>query len=202
VLVIVLIADLCFYAMHYACHKVPFLWRIHAAHHSAEALTVFTGLRAHPLEFVIFNLPGAIATAIATGVMLYFTGPQFAHGAGPLLFLKLLYDQVLLLLEHSHIRVSYGKLNWILYSPILHQIHHSAEIRHRDKNLASFCSLYDWLFGTLYVPKGREEFRWGKTPEEMGERNPHRTLRQFYLEPIVGAFRTLVGRREFKTPAI
>ena len=194
VVVIVMVSELGFYAAHYACHRVPFLWRIHAAHHSAEVLTPFTGIRAHPLEFIILNLPKVIGAAIATGVMLYFTGPQLAHGAAPLLFFKLLYDQLIVLLEHSHLRVSYGKLSYFLCSPIMHQIHHSAELRHRDKNMGSFCSIYDWMFGTLYLPKGPEEFHLGKTLEETGDRNPHRTLKQFYIEPIVGAYRTFAGR--------
>jgi sterol desaturase/sphingolipid hydroxylase (fatty acid hydroxylase superfamily) len=191
--VIVLVSDLGFYAAHYACHKVPSLWRIHAAHHSAEVLTPFTGIRAHPLEFVILNLPKAVGAALATGVILYFGGPKLAHGAAPLLFFKFLYDQLIVLLEHSHLRVSYGKLSYILCSPIMHQIHHSAEIRHRDKNMGSLCSIYDWIFGTLYLPKGPEEFHFGKTLEETGDRNPHRTLKQFYIEPAVGAYRTFAG---------
>jgi sterol desaturase/sphingolipid hydroxylase (fatty acid hydroxylase superfamily) len=194
-LLIILIAELGFYAAHYACHKMPALWRIHAAHHSAEVLTPFTGIRAHPLEFVILNLPKLIGASIATGIVLYFTGPQLAHGAAPLLFFKMMYDQLIVLLEHSHLRISYGRLNYLLCSPIMHQIHHSAELRHRDKNIGGFCSLYDWLFGTLYLPTGPEEFQLGKNLEETGDRNPHRTLKQFYLEPIVGAYRTYADRR-------
>ena len=192
--VIVLISELGFYVAHYACHRVPLLWRIHAAHHSAEVLTPFTGIRAHPLEFIILNLPKVIGAGIATGVLLYFSGPNLAHGAAPLLLIKFFYDQLIVLLEHSHLRLSYGKLSYLLCSPIMHQIHHSAEIRHRDKNMGSFCALYDWMFGTLYVPKGPEEFHLGKNLEETGDRNPHRTLKDFYLEPVVGAYQTFAHR--------
>src|SRR5262249_53741935 len=34
---------------HYADHRLGFLWRFHALHHSQEELSVFTSFRAHPL---------------------------------------------------------------------------------------------------------------------------------------------------------
>jgi lathosterol oxidase len=34
----VLVADLSEYGIHYAFHKVPWLWRFHAIHHSSKAL--------------------------------------------------------------------------------------------------------------------------------------------------------------------
>ena len=77
---------------------------------------------------------------------------------------------------------------------MLHQIHHSAEPRHRDKNLGGQLSVFDWLFGTIYVPQGREAYRWGLNDRELGENNPHVRLRDFYFEPAAHAWRLLTRR--------
>ena len=35
----------------------------------------------------------------------------------------------------------------------MHQIHHSLDPKHHGKNLALNFALFDWLFGTLYIPE-------------------------------------------------
>ncbi|MEZ4574494.1 MAG: sterol desaturase family protein [Vampirovibrionales bacterium] len=65
-------------------------------------------------------------------------------------------------LRHSHIWISYGpRLEQLFISPAQHQIHHSAEERHWDKNMGLILAIWDKAFGTLYVPKGKESFRLG-----------------------------------------
>ena len=44
--------------------------------------------------------------------------------------------------------------------------------------------IFDWMFGTLYVPAKDEQYRWGLNEAERGDANPHRTLRDFYCEPF------------------
>ena len=46
----ILAADAVEYASHRAYHEVPFLWRIHAIHHSPEAMDWLSGSRLHFLE--------------------------------------------------------------------------------------------------------------------------------------------------------
>src|SRR5262249_56149671 len=43
----VVVADICEYFIHLALHKVPFLWRFHAVHHSSKALDWIAGSRSH-----------------------------------------------------------------------------------------------------------------------------------------------------------
>ena len=43
----VVVADLAEWTIHYALHKVPFLWRFHSIHHSSEALDWIAGSRSH-----------------------------------------------------------------------------------------------------------------------------------------------------------
>jgi len=43
----VVVADVAEYFIHLALHKVPFLWRFHAIHHSSKALDWIAGSRSH-----------------------------------------------------------------------------------------------------------------------------------------------------------
>jgi sterol desaturase/sphingolipid hydroxylase (fatty acid hydroxylase superfamily) len=36
--------------------------------------------------------------------------------------------------RHSELWISFGPLNYLISSPAMHQIHHSLDERHRDKN--------------------------------------------------------------------
>ena len=51
--------------------------------------------------------------------------------------------------------------------------------------------LWDKLFGTLHRPVAGEQIVWGASLEELGEHNPHRTLKGFVVGPFIAAFKTL-----------
>jgi sterol desaturase/sphingolipid hydroxylase (fatty acid hydroxylase superfamily) len=51
---------------------------------------------------------------------------------------------------HGNIRSNYGVLKYILVTPQSHRIHHSIEERHWGKNLGTYFTIWDRLFGTLY----------------------------------------------------
>ena len=46
------------YWAHRASHTIPFLWRFHAIHHSAEHLDWLVNTRAHPFDLVFTRLTG------------------------------------------------------------------------------------------------------------------------------------------------
>ena len=80
-----------------------------------------------------------------------------------------------------------GLFGW-LHSPVMHHVHHSYLPRHRDRNLAAVTSLWDRLFGTLYVPAKDEDTPWGLGPETQ----PHcSTFRQTLVAPFRGWWRML-----------
>ncbi len=66
VLGVLLIADLTQYWVHRAFHHVPFLWRFHAVHHSAEEMDWLAGSRIHLVD--------AVVTRGATYVPIYVLG--------------------------------------------------------------------------------------------------------------------------------
>ena len=66
----------------------------------------------------------------------------------------------------------------------MHQVHHSAESHMFNKNYGMATNIYDWLFGTLYMPRPDEVYRWGLNDDEYGLFNPHLTAKDFYLKPV------------------
>lgn len=184
------------YAAHWSLHKIPLLWSFHRVHHSAEALTPFTRLRDHPLD-VIWSALGRFTLAGIMASVIFFIVRTPPSGAAFKLFLAtgLVSTYGFDLWRHCHIPISLGRLNYCFNSPVMHQVHHSAEPRHRDKNLGAELMIFDWLFGSLYVPEGDESYRWGLNEDELGAKNPHLKLRDFYLEPFRYAVYHLPGRK-------
>ena len=90
-------------------------------------------------------------------------------------------------------------------SPAHHQIHHSNNPIHFDKNLGNCLAVWDWMFGTLHVPsKERENLVFGI---EAGQADVH-TLRETWVAPIQRAAELLAaplvkrrGEREVTAPS-
>jgi len=184
------------YAGHLAFHKVPVLWALHRAHHSAESPNLFAFLRSHPLEIFLNGATRVLGAAVGIGIALYLTGAKLLPEATTTI---VWYNMVYVLvgfrsLDHTHIPVRYGRvLDVLIGSPIMHEVHHSAELRHRDVNMGGAGYVYDWLFGTLCIPKRGEEWRWGLNSEELGDRSPHKSIRDFFCEPLI-AMRVEIDR--------
>ena len=53
-------------------------------------------------------------------------------------------------LRHSHVKLKYPSfLERIFISPYQHQIHHSRDPKHHNKNMGGKFALWDWFFGRL-----------------------------------------------------
>ena len=78
----------------------------------------------------------------------------------------------------------------------MHHFHHGAAERHYNKNLGIVggLTLWDYLLGTLYRPTPGEMVVWGASMDELGDKNPHRTLWGFFWTPFVESFKTLKRR--------
>ncbi len=173
------------YWVHRAMHRVPLFWSFHRSHHSSEALNFFTAPRSHPFELIEAHLEPGVTNAVFGSILFYLTGTPLHPLTITVLTAEGTVMGLALAVAHSHIPVSLGKLNYVFGSSVMHQIHHSREAQHRDKNFGTGFMLFDWLFGTLYMPKPGETYhRWGISEDELGERNPHKSLRDLYLEPF------------------
>ena len=151
-----------YYWAHRALHETRFLWSVHRVHHSAETLTFLTaGGRVHPIESVGVAVWTTLWTGCAAAALSYYTGTAMHPLFPAAVFFCLLLTDVLDKLQHWHVRTTLGPLNYIFPSGEMHQIHHSAELKHRDKNFGNGSSLFDWIFGTIYIPKPDETIRVG-----------------------------------------
>jgi len=182
--------DLSKYLVHRALHRWPVLWAFHKVHHSATTLTPLTVYRTHPLEAVLFSLRGSAVQASMVAVFIFFFGSAVdlftVLGASVFLFA---FNAAGSNLRHSHVRIGYGRrLERVLMSPAQHQIHHSVEERHHDKNFGTVLSLWDWLGGTLCLADKGEELRYGLSAGETTRMNG---LAALYLRPALEAGRLL-----------
>jgi sterol desaturase/sphingolipid hydroxylase (fatty acid hydroxylase superfamily) len=180
-----------FYWAHRWMHESRLLWSVHRTHHSAETLTFLTSGRVHPIEALGVALWTALWSGCAAAALSYYTGLAM-HPLFPVViyFWSILGD-VADKLQHSHLRTSLGPLSYIMPLGAMHQIHHSAELKHRDKNFGNGSSVFDWMFGTIYIPSREEIFRLGLSEEELGARNPHNRVIDLYTEPFAYAWRSL-----------
>ena len=160
--------ELGYWLNHYLSHRISFLWEFHKVHHSATVLTPLTNFRVHPVYMCIFLNILAVFTGLANGVGDYVLG-QTTHQYGlsennlVLVFFIYLYVH----LQHTQLWIAFtGWLGHLFMSPAHHQIHHSRNPAHFNKNLGSCLALWDWMFGTLYVPSAeREVFEFGVEPD-------------------------------------
>ncbi|QMU66415.1 MAG: hypothetical protein GKR88_20405 [Flavobacteriaceae bacterium] len=159
--------ELGFYFHHYLMHKVPFLWEFHKVHHSAKVLTPLTDWRNHPVDLLTMLYFSSILLGTFQAFADYFLMSNLSFnqiiGFNVILFG---YYSIAYHLRHTHLWLSFGKyLNHIFMSPSQHQLHHSIDERHHDKNFGSALSFWDWVFGSLYVAKLEEKLEFGLTDD-------------------------------------
>lgn len=141
-LAIMLLTDLIQYWLHRAFHRVPFLWRFHAIHHSAGAMDWLAGSRLHFLEI-----------AVVRGLT---TVPMFTLGFAP----EAVQAYVAVVYVHSaliHANLG-GERDWWghwIATPRYHHWHHALDAEAVDRNFAIHFPLIDKLFGTFHLPAGR-----------------------------------------------
>lgn len=73
-LALFLVDDLVRYLIHYAEHRVPFLWQFHKVHHSATVLNFMTAERHHPVSIFYFSLGIMLGAAAVNGFFLALFG--------------------------------------------------------------------------------------------------------------------------------
>jgi sterol desaturase/sphingolipid hydroxylase (fatty acid hydroxylase superfamily) len=145
----IVLTDFLIYWAHRLQHAVPFLWRFHAIHHSAEHLDWLAAHREHPLDTVytmgVINLP-----AFAMGFPLETLAGFIA------------FRGIWAIYIHANVRLPLKPLRWLIGSPELHHWHHD---KARDAgNYANLSPLMDLLFGTYRCPDHE--------PEAFGIREP------------------------------
>lgn len=151
--------ELAFWVYHYLCHTIPALWELHKVHHSATVLTPLTNSRIHPLEgWLVLNLM-ALFMGVTDGAVTYLLGgathPFTIAGSNAVVVIA---TYLIAHLHHTHVWIAFtGIWGRIFISPAHHQIHHSTNPIHFNKNMGSVLAIWDWMFGTLFLPSRRRE---------------------------------------------
>lgn len=182
-----LLMDFAIFFMHWVHHKVPILWQFHKVHHSAEVLTPITLYRMHPLDLFLTGSLVSVLLGLAFAGFFYLTGetpvPIQMLGVNVIVFAFYIMGYNL---RHSHIWLSYPeRISHIFMSPAQHQIHHSVDPKHFDKNMGLVLSIWDKMFGTLYVPKGYEDLKYGLSRKSP---NPFDSVWSLYINPFIWAW--------------
>ncbi|MCY4313026.1 MAG: sterol desaturase family protein [Gammaproteobacteria bacterium] len=155
--------DFARYAVHRLLHALPVLWAFHKVHHSATRLNPMTVLRTHPVEAIVFALRGALVQGICIGVFVFCFGEKVSLimvlGANAF---KFAFNVLGANLRHSEVPIRYWSwLENILLSPAQHQIHHSIEPRHLDRNFGVALACWDRWFGTHCYSEPDQSLRYG-----------------------------------------
>ena len=177
--------ELGYWFNHWLSHKVPFLWEFHKVHHTAEVLTPITNFRVHPVYSWIFANILAFSAAVAGGIGNYaFGNTTYQYAINDTNMILVLFIHTYVHLQHSHMWIAFtGALGRVFVSPAHHQVHHSGDPKHFNKNFGSCLALWDWMFGTLYVPeKKREPLTFGFP----GRADAH-TFKGEVIDPVINA---------------
>lgn len=155
--------DIGLFVAHFLLHRIPWLWPFHAVHHSATMLTPLTGYRQHPIDSLINTLVVSLISGFFLGLASHWLGTSItmieASGVALPVLLFYLFGYHL---RHTDVWLDYGqRIDRVLISPAMHQIHHSVEKHHHDRNFGYIFSFWDRIAGTLYVPNKREELTFG-----------------------------------------
>ena len=159
----VLVADLAQYFIHFSFHKVPWMWRFHAIHHSSKALDWIAGSRAHLVEDIV------VRGFILIPMMLIF--PHEINVA------YLFFVNVHATWTHCNFGPTVKWLEPFLIQGRYHHWHHTSQTEALDKNFAIHFPWIDKIFGTHYLPKD------GSWPETYGLHNepiPAGFIAQFF----------------------
>lgn len=142
-----LLGDLINYGQHRLFHG-RLLWPFHAIHHSSIEVDWLSAVRLHPINNFVARSLQALFLAL-TGF-----DPDVVAICVPLVFF---YALVL----HANLNWTFGPLRYLFISPIYHRWHHTREREGLNKNFGSIFVIWDLLFGTLYLPSGRQPSSFG-----------------------------------------
>ncbi|MBD1396457.1 sterol desaturase family protein [Pontibacter sp. JH31] len=135
--------------VHRLLHRFEFLWRFHKVHHSVQQMGFAAHLRFHWGETVVYRTLEYIPLAmIGFGIQDFFLVHIFATAIGHF--------------NHSNLHLPLGPFRFLFNNPQMHIWHHAKDMPHRyGANYGISLSLWDYLFGTAYVPEDGRDIELG-----------------------------------------
>ena len=155
-LIMFVIADFIQWNVHRQLHRRAWLWEFHKVHHSVKEMGFAAQFRFHFMETIIYKTVQYIPLAmIGFGIQEFFIVHMFAVFVGHL--------------NHANLGWNYGFFGYILNNPKMHIWHHSKQFpkdRPYGMNYGLSLSIWDYLFGTAYIPKNGKEIEIGFIGDE------------------------------------
>lgn len=158
--------DLYIYWMHRWQHSNRILWRLHEAHHSPRKVDWLSGSRSHAFEILINQ------TIEFMPLVLLGASPEVIAYKGAISAVWGMYI-------HSNLNINSGRLQLFINGPEMHRWHHTTG-KGRNRNFATKLAIWDWIFGTAYLPENTRA-------EEYGLKT---AFPDHYFPQFVYAFRT------------
>ncbi len=132
------------YAIHWADHRVPFLWSFHRVHHSSERLDATSGLRMHLVDFLQLSILPIVLFSVVldtSGVAAWVVPTVLAVG------------MVSDAWQHANIRIDarqplFRAWNTVLNNPHFHSWHHVRDHSLGHGNYGQTLVVWDRLFKT------------------------------------------------------
>jgi sterol desaturase/sphingolipid hydroxylase (fatty acid hydroxylase superfamily) len=157
---ILIVGDFIGYCTHRLFHRRA-LWKFHAVHHGSTQVDWLSSVRLHPVNDALAK--------VAQSLPLLFLGFDYTLLAAYIPFLT--FYAIFL---HANVPWTFGPLRYVVASPTFHRWHHTSQAEGLDRNFAGLFPLWDLLFGTFYMPPGRQPEAFGLA----GERVPDGLLAQ------------------------
>jgi len=148
--------------VHWAEHKVKWMWRFHLVHHTDTHVDTTSANRHHPGESVfrfVFTTAGVVL-------------------AGAPMWLVFMYQSISVLLsQFNHANIVIPKrldnaMSWVFVSPDMHKVHHHYVQPYTDSNYGNIFSIWDRLFGT-FMTLDRDKLIYGIDTHMKPEENAH-----------------------------
>ncbi len=150
-LTLFIIRDFVHWNVHRLLHRVSFLWEFHKVHHSVEQMGFAAHLRFHWMENIVYKSLEYIPLAmIGFGIDDFFVVHVFATIVGHW--------------NHANFTLGIGPLKYLLNNPRMHIWHHAHDLPEERKygvNFGLTLSIWDYLFGTVYIPHSGRDIRLG-----------------------------------------
>ena len=152
IVVFFLAMDFVQWLVHITLHKFNFLWQFHKVHHSVQEMGFAAHLRYHWMENVFYTPAKYIVLLLIGGFepssvfVIYYINIAIGH------------------LNHANLNLDYGPLKYLLNNPKMHIWHHAKELPEDRKKGANFgisLSVWDYIFGTSYVPSNGRDIELG-----------------------------------------
>jgi sterol desaturase/sphingolipid hydroxylase (fatty acid hydroxylase superfamily) len=182
-----------YYWGHRWSHEIPFLWRFHAIHHSAQEVDFLVNTRAHPVDMVFGRF-----CALVPIYVLGLASPVGVAGSEVPIVVALI-SIVWGFVIHANVRWRFGPLEWLISTPAFHHWHHT-RTGPINRNYASTLPWLDWIFGTHYLPRNEWPTEYGTeepVPDSLAGQLAYPLRTQF---PEVGPPRAVAAPQEGPLP--